>query len=123
VIKKNLTAYESCYWEKYYLEYFNSLGFSCINKAKTGIHSSSLGGDTIIWTYSKSLLYSMIFTKLSDLKNNYASCYAAMRQRGWLTDILWVDVYNNSKTKQCQEKISVWPNERILLFCNLFNTT
>ena len=55
ILKENLTPIEAQYYEGYYVEKYRNEGWKILNKAKTGIAKSSIGGGYIKYTFEKAV--------------------------------------------------------------------
>lgn len=97
---KNLTAEEASYYEDFLkIEYENS-GWTLINKAKTGIGSSSLGGGNKKWTEQSCLELAKTCNSKTEFKNKSGSAYRVARKNNWLKNYAWFIDKNRRKIAQ-----------------------
>ena len=53
ILEENLTPIEAQFYEGYYVEKYRNEGWNVLNKAKTGVAKSSIGGGYIKYTFEK----------------------------------------------------------------------
>lgn len=86
------TAEDAQYYEDWYKKAYASAGWNVLNKAKTGIGSSSLGNDNgipVIWTYETCFNAAKECKMKVDFQKKYPQGYCIARIHGWLKDYVW----------------------------------
>lgn len=89
VIKDNLTAKESQYYEKFYVDEYTNKSWNLINKAKAG----SLGGTTIIWDYDACYYEALKYKSETEFRHNSLTAYEKARKMGWSKNYHWLEKY------------------------------
>ena len=87
VIKDNLTAEESQYYEKYYIDEYVSQQWNLINKAKAG----SLGGNVLIWDYNTCYNEALKYKSETSFRHNSLAAYEKAYKMGWKKDYYWLE--------------------------------
>ena len=82
----DISAEDAQYYEDWYKTKYKEIGWKVLNKAKTGIGSSSLGGCNIMWDYCKCKEEASKYHKIADFKVNSGSAYNSARRNGWLEE-------------------------------------
>jgi hypothetical protein len=90
VVKDNLTAEESQYYEKYYIDDYVNQQWNLINKAKAG----SLGGNIIIWDYNACYKEALKYASETSFKHNSLTAYVKSSKMGWKKDYTWLKKYD-----------------------------
>lgn len=85
ILKTNLNAQESQYYEDFYLKEYIQNGWSSLNIAKTGVNIGSLGA-TCKWTYEKCKQEAKKYKKIIDFELGCQSAYNACKRNGWVND-------------------------------------
>lgn len=89
ILKKGLDAEEAQFWEDWYRNDYEKKGWSILNKAKTGIGSSSLGGGITKWTREACYEAAKECTSAVELNKKYQSAYFRANKEGWVKDYTW----------------------------------
>lgn len=87
ILKSNLNAQESQYYEDFYLKEYIQKGWTPLNIAKTGVNIGSLGA-TCKWTYEKCAEEAKKYNKIIDFELGNQSAYNACKKNGWVYDFL-----------------------------------
>lgn len=91
IIKSDLTALESQYYEHLYTNQYKKQGYTLINTGTTGVLSASLGGGFERYTYEYVKEVSQKYqTKKEFMKNDFNS-YRKARKKKWLKDFIWLE--------------------------------
>lgn len=84
ILEETETYYQSQEKEGLWVEKYKQLGWTILNIAKTGAHSSSIGGGYIKWTYEKCLEESKKYATRMEFKQNCSAAYSAALRYNWL---------------------------------------
>lgn len=90
VVKDNLTAKESQYYEKFYVNEYAKQQWKLINKAKTG----SLGGNVLIWDYTTCYNEALKYKSETSFRHNSLAAYKKAHKMGWKKDYYWLEKYS-----------------------------
>lgn len=90
VLKEKLTAEESQYYERHYIEEYNKNEWTLINKAKAG----SLGGNVLIWNYETCYNEALKYNTATEFRKGCSVGYSKAQQMGWKDDYYWLDKYD-----------------------------
>ena len=90
ILKDNLTPQESRYYENFFLEKYKRIGYTMLNKGRTGEYCGSFGGGRTIYTYEKSLEIAKGCKTLKEFYKKHASCYNRARAKGWINEYNWL---------------------------------
>ncbi len=90
VLKTDLTLDESTYWEDYFKTKYLSEGYKLLNKAPTGLGSSSIGGISK-WSSKEDVLKeSRKYHSRSEFKKKSGGAYNHALSNGWLDEMIWL---------------------------------
>ena len=78
VLEEGLSAVEAQYYENFYLNKFNEEGWIMLNKAKTGVFVSSIGGGYIRYTYDKAFEIAKKYTTIESFRENDKKWYVPL---------------------------------------------
>lgn len=87
ILIDGLTAEQACDLEDWYRQAYADNGWTVLNKAKTGVGSSSLGSNYIIWTKDKVIEEAKKYNTRTEFYKNSGSAYDAARRNNWLDDL------------------------------------
>lgn len=90
ILKEELTAQESQYYEDFYLNDYKQKGWTPLNIAVTGINKGSLGA-TCKWNYEECKEFCKSYKYKSELKEANYQCYATCLSNGWFNDFGIID--------------------------------
>ena len=90
VIEKQLTSDEAKIREHYWVEFYKFSGYKIINKAKTGLKSSSCGGPLRKWTFDKCCKVAKKCISRTDFEKKYPSAYNSCIHNKWIEKISWL---------------------------------
>ena len=90
VLKNELTAEESQYYEKFYVDEYVDKSWELINKAKTG----SLGGNITRWTYDICYNEALKYETETSFRQNSLHAYEKAHKMGWKRDYYWLEKYD-----------------------------
>lgn len=90
IIEDNLTIDEAKIREEYWVNYYYNNGFNIINKAKTGLKSSSTGGCIRKWTYEKCLEEAKKYNSRTDFQKSNGAAYNSALKNNWLQEYDWL---------------------------------
>lgn len=82
VLKNELTAKESQFYEEYYLNEYKQKGWMSLNVAATGINKGSLGA-TCKWNYDKCQKEAAKYRTITEFEQGNQSAYNACKKNGW----------------------------------------
>ena len=94
-IVSGVSAAEAQYFEDYYIGLYMSLGYTMLNKAKTGIGIGSIGSVGRKWTKKKVFELSRKYNSIKEFRENRPSLYNKAKCKGWIKEMTWL-----SRTKQ-----------------------
>lgn len=95
VLKNELTALESQYYEDLYTNYYKNNGYELINKGTTGVLSASLGGGFERYTYEYVKEESQKYSTRKEFMQNSFNCYRKAVKKKWINNFVWLE--NNVK--------------------------
>lgn len=108
ILESQLTVTESQNNELKWIEFYRKNGWNIINKAKTGLGSSSIGGGFIKWNYNRCYEEAKKYKSITELQKK---CYGAYRNAfnfGWLKDYTWFTKYSKPRNywnyENCKEE-------------------
>ena len=89
VLKNELTLEEGLFWEDWYRTYYENLGYTMLNIAKTGVGSGSIGN---IGGYTKKQCYeaAMQCKTKKEFMDRFICIYQKARKKKWLQDYTWL---------------------------------
>lgn len=89
ILKEKLTIKDGLYYEDFYKNYYKQLGYTLLNKAKTGIGSGSIGG---IGKYTKQHCYetAMKCTTHNEFFRKFNGEWQKANKKGWLKEYTWL---------------------------------
>lgn len=104
VLKENLKAQDSQYYEDYYVRKFKDDGWIILNKAVTGVNKGSLGA-ICKWNYNECKKEASKYASIAEFKKHNQSAYNACNKNGWTYDFFsqkklsnhYWDNYDNCK--------------------------
>lgn len=85
ILKEDLTATESQFYEDFYLKEYINKGWRPLNKAVTGVNKGSLGA-VCKWNYEACKMEASKYRNITEFKVKNQSAYNASRKNGWLMD-------------------------------------
>lgn len=88
--RKSEVRKQEHYWKCHYI----SLGYSTLNKGKTGEFSGSLGSAPRIWTRKKCHEVALLCSNAKEMYKKFKSAYSAASKNGWLKDYTHFTVLN-----------------------------
>lgn len=86
ILEKNLTALESQEAENSWIDTYRSTGWNVINKASTGVGSSSLGSMPRKWNYDTCKEVAELCVSKEDFKKKFVGAYNVSRKNGWVNE-------------------------------------
>ena len=89
-LEKGLSQIKAQEQEHYWCEYYKSIGYTLINKAKTGKGCSSLGGCILKWNYNSCIKESKKYEYLKDFIKYSSGAAASAKRNGWLKEMYWL---------------------------------
>lgn len=104
LIEDGLTLEESQIKEKYWCDKYKENGWNLLNKGKTGLHSSSIGGIGIKWTEEKCYEEAKKYNFISDFRNNSFQAYKVSLKREWIKNYIWLKRKHYEKNYWTKEK-------------------
>lgn len=90
VLKTNLTALESQYYEDIFTKKYKTKGLFIINNGTTGILSSSLGGGIELYTYDYVKKIAQKYTSKKQFMNGDINCYKKAVKNKWINNFTWL---------------------------------
>lgn len=85
-LMRELTPEDAQYYEDWYKKAYADNGWTLLNKAKTGIGSSSLGGVNIVWDYDSCYGEAQKYEKAARFKDGNPSAYRVAATNGWIRE-------------------------------------
>lgn len=89
ILKSNLTQKEAQYYEDYYIRYYKNLGYTLLNKGKTGVGISSVGGMHCKWTKPKCFNEAKKYQTRGEFFTKCPSAYKVVLKNNWFKDMPW----------------------------------
>lgn len=86
ILEKDLTALESQEAENSWIDIYRSAGWNIINKASTGVGSSSLGSMPRKWNYGTCKEVAELCVSKEDFKKKFVGAYNVSRKNGWVNE-------------------------------------
>ena len=104
-LESDLSSTQSQEREHYWLIYYrDTLGYTMLNKAKTGINCGALGAFDMRWTKNKVIEESRKYSTFQEFTKN-ENLYSATRRKKWVDEIIainnWKKIYNSHTLEQC----------------------
>lgn len=104
ILKEELTAQESQYYEDFYLNEYKQKGWTPLNVAVTGVNKGSLGA-TCKWNYEECKKEASKYRNITEFEQGSQSAYNACKKNGWTYDFFtplkkedhYWDCYENCK--------------------------
>lgn len=90
ILEINLNYQEGQIREDYWKNWYQNNGWNILNKAKTGVNSSSIGGNLLTWTKDKVIEESKKYQTLKDFTNNSNGAYSVAAKYNWLDEMVWL---------------------------------
>ena len=84
ILMEGLNGEEAQYHEDWYKKAYMRIGWTVLNKAATGVGTSSLGGSIVKWNYDACYKEAMKYKTKSELKRRCRGAFEASKQKGWL---------------------------------------
>lgn len=103
VLENKLTPLESLEKEDYWLNKYKDNGWNCLNIAKTGKDSGSLGS-VKKWTYDECQKMCKNFQYKHEVKEYNYSCYYTCLKNNWFDEFGIKNKYTSSKIWESKEK-------------------
>lgn len=121
ILEDNLTLDESLIYEDMYIEQYLSEGWNKINKARTGLHSGSIGSlRDHKWTRENCYKAALECKTNTEFQTKYPSAYHKSIKNGWKKDYTWfkqrAEVFSKSNSREViqysteGELLKVWPS-------------
>lgn len=73
--------------EDYWVRQYVNMGYKLLNKAKTGLHCSSLGLCRIKWTKDRVFREAKKYKSSGEFKENNGNAYQIACRKGWIQEI------------------------------------
>ena len=90
ILETNLTLKEGLEKEDYWRKWYESHGYTMLNKSATGIGKGSLGAiSNGKWNRKRCYEEALKYKSAHEFEDANASAYTAARRNGWLTDYTW----------------------------------
>lgn len=108
IIEQELTIQEGCEREDYWRMYYFNAGYNVLNKAATGVNSSSVGALGIgKWTFEKAYEIARQFETVNEMCKEYEYVYRLAKVKGWAEQFTWFrgDEIKREKTTKWTEEI------------------
>lgn len=86
-LETNLQDEQAQIQEDYWVQKYKKIGYKLLNKAKTGLHCSSLGLCRIKWTKEKTFKEASKYKTSGEFKNNNEPAYQIACRKGWINEI------------------------------------
>jgi predicted GIY-YIG superfamily endonuclease len=86
-LEQNLHDIESQMQEDYWVRQYVNMGYKLLNKAKTGLHCSSLGLCRIKWTKDRVFREAKKYKSSGEFKENNGNAYQIACRKGWIQEI------------------------------------
>lgn len=108
-LEENLSRTESQIKEKEWLDRYASLGYTMLNKGKTGLGIGCLGR-TSKWSKEQFLNEAKKYTTTTELRKNSPTSYAVGRQNGWITETTLIDTSTMTyfTKEECLSKMALY---------------
>lgn len=104
ILKSEISQKEAQFYEDYYVNYYKNLGYTLLNKGKTGVNKGSVGGFCNKWTKKKCYNEALKYKTLHEFRyGNYGAFKSAYKHK-WLKDYNWLKRYYKP-TKWTKEKV------------------
>jgi predicted GIY-YIG superfamily endonuclease len=110
VCVSGLTAAEAQEQEGFFVQYYKDLGYKVINKFKTGLNVSSLGGGIEKWTFEKSKKFAEKCGTYSAFAKASPFAYNMCRYKGWIEKF---DIIDDRQKKLSEEEC-----QKVAMQCN-----
>ena len=123
ILEKKLTYRESQIKENFWVNFYKENGWGIINKAKTGLNSSSLGRTYIKWTYEKCMKESKKYKTKVDFKKGSSGAYSAAIRNKWIDDFTWLKrktKYEKYTYEKCKEIVKNYETKSCLIKNNYY---
>jgi hypothetical protein len=86
ILVNGLDAYESLNEEEWWVIEYQRLGWTILNKSKTGVNSGSLGSSQKKWTYETCKSAAMLCKNKEEFKKKYSRAHNVSRENGWIDE-------------------------------------
>ena len=87
VLERNLQDKQAQVQEDYWAKEYKRIGYELLNKAKTGLHCSSLGLCRIKWSKGKTIREANKYKSSGEFKNGNEPAYQIACRKGWMQEI------------------------------------
>lgn len=87
VLERNLQDKQAQVQEDYWAKEYKRIGYGLLNKAKTGLHCSSLGLCRIKWSKGKTIREANKYKSSGEFKNGNEPAYQIACRKGWIQEI------------------------------------
>ena len=91
IVMTDLSAEDAQYYEDWYKKAYAAQGYIVLNKAKTGVGSSSLGSSIIKWDYDTCFKAAQGYTCKSKFAKECDGAYRIAKREGWIKDYIWFE--------------------------------
>ena len=90
ILESGLTLQQGLEREDYYVNYYRDLGYTVLNKARTGIGSGSVGSlNSGKWNKKTCYEEALKYKRRSDMNRYCPGAYRVARRNKWLDDYTW----------------------------------
>ena len=86
ILMEGLSAEDAQYYEDWYKLKYAEAGWKLLNKAKTGVGTSSLGNAIVKWSYEKCYNEAKKYENRGEFRKGNLSAYNAAQRNKWLDD-------------------------------------
>lgn len=108
ILEKNLNVIDAQKQEEFWINYYKENGWTILNKAKTGIGKSSIGGGFIKWNYDRCYNEAKKYKSIVEMQRKSHGAYRNALKFGWLKEYTWFITYSKPKNywdyNHCKEE-------------------
>lgn len=104
-LEENLSKTNAQAKEDEWIHKYKENGYVVLNKAKTGIGVSSIGGGSVKWTKNKVFLESKKYNTRNSFKKGCSSAYAVALKNKWLDEMPWLILKRHSSKLITKEQV------------------
>lgn len=108
ILESNLNVKQAQESELKWVEFYKKEKWNVLNKAKTGINTSSIGGGFIKWNYDRCYEEAKKYTSIKEMQKKCYSAYRNALNFGWLKEYTWFTKYSKPKNywnyENCKEE-------------------
>ena len=90
ILKEHLDVKSAQYYENYFVNYYKSIGYNILNKAKTGIGVGSVGSYVTKWNCRTVIEESRKYGSRKEFAENSGSAYQYAARHGMLDSMTWL---------------------------------